>query len=65
MSFPSSFYLSIQLEQEVQRVSNAYETLLQGSCKRESLEQTLRSKLVDEIRRLQDVNRDLRGKDYK
>ncbi|XP_014045354.1 angiomotin-like 2a [Salmo salar] len=49
-----------KLEQEVQRVSNAYETLLQGSCKRESLEQTLRSKLVDEIRRLQDVNRDLR-----
>ncbi|XP_071232091.1 angiomotin-like 2a isoform X1 [Salvelinus alpinus] len=49
-----------KLEQEVQRVSKAYETLLQGSCKRESLEQTLRSKLVDEIRRLQDFNRDLR-----
>ncbi|CDQ68866.1 unnamed protein product [Oncorhynchus mykiss] len=49
-----------KLEQEVQRVSKAHETLLQGSCKRESLEQTLRRKLVDEIRRLQEFNRDLR-----
>ncbi|CAB1317787.1 unnamed protein product [Coregonus sp. 'balchen'] len=48
-----------KLEQEVQRVSEAYETLLQGSCKRESLEQTLRSRLVDKISRLQDFNRDL------
>lgn len=34
---------------------------MQGSTKRESLEQTLRRRLVSEIRRLQDFNRDLRG----
>ncbi|KAK6310414.1 hypothetical protein J4Q44_G00184690 [Coregonus suidteri] len=49
-----------KLEQEIQRISEAYETLMQGSSKRESLEQTLRSRLVAEIRRLQDFNRDLR-----
>uniref|UniRef100_A0A4W5PF72 Angiomotin like 2b n=1 Tax=Hucho hucho TaxID=62062 RepID=A0A4W5PF72_9TELE len=49
-----------KLEQEIQRISEAYETLMQGSSKRESLEQTLTSRLVAEIRRLQDFNRDLR-----
>ncbi|TNM97704.1 hypothetical protein fugu_013950 [Takifugu bimaculatus] len=49
-----------KLEQEIQRISEAYETLMQGSTKRESLEQTLRRRLVSEIRRLQDFNRDLR-----
>lgn len=34
---------------------------MQGSTKRESLEQTLRRRLVSEIRRLQDFNSDLRG----
>lgn len=52
-----------QLEQEIQRISEAYETLMQGSSKRENLEQTLRRRLVAEIRRLQDFNRDLRGTD--
>ncbi|XP_010783849.1 LOW QUALITY PROTEIN: angiomotin-like 2a [Notothenia coriiceps] len=49
-----------KLEQEIQRISEAYETMMQGSCKRENLEQTLRKRLVSEIRRLQDFNRDLR-----
>ncbi|XP_030017085.1 angiomotin-like 2a isoform X2 [Sphaeramia orbicularis] len=49
-----------KLEQEIQRISEAYETLMQGSSKRENLEQTLRRKLVAEVRRLQDFNRDLR-----
>ncbi|XP_010900070.1 angiomotin-like 2a [Esox lucius] len=49
-----------KLEQEIQRISEAYETLMLGSSKRESLEKTLRSRLVAEIRRLQDFNRDLR-----
>ncbi|XP_054888625.1 angiomotin-like 2a isoform X2 [Poeciliopsis prolifica] len=49
-----------KLEQEIQRISEAYETLMQGSSKRENLEQTLRRRLVAEIRRLQDFNRDLR-----
>lgn len=54
--------LRFQLEQEIQRISEAYETLMQGSSKRENLEQTLRRRLVAELRRLQDFNRDLRGK---
>ncbi|XP_074545639.1 angiomotin-like 2b [Halichoeres trimaculatus] len=49
-----------KLEQEIQRISEAYETLMQGSSKRENLEQTLRKRLVAEVRRLQDFNRDLR-----
>ncbi|AWP04095.1 putative angiomotin-like 2a [Scophthalmus maximus] len=49
-----------KLEQEIQRISEAYETLMQGSSKRENLEQTMRKRLVTEIRRLQDFNRDLR-----
>ncbi|KAM9844879.1 angiomotin-like 2b [Aulostomus maculatus] len=49
-----------KLEQEIQRISEAYEKLMQGSSKRENLEQTLRRRLVAEIRRLQDFNRDLR-----
>ena len=63
-SFPfvsSSSLVPLQLEQEIQRISEAYETLIQGSGKRETLEQTLRKRLVAEIRRLQDFNRDLRG----
>nr|XP_061795689.1 angiomotin-like 2a [Nerophis lumbriciformis] len=49
-----------KLEQEIQRISEAYEKLMHGSSKRETLEQTLRRRLVDEIRRLQDFNRDLK-----
>ncbi|MCI4386184.1 hypothetical protein PGIGA_G00059440 [Pangasianodon gigas] len=49
-----------KLEQEIQRISEAYDTLMQGCVKRETLEQTLRSKLMAEIKRLQDVNTDLR-----
>lgn len=60
-SIPNSLFHPFQLEQEIQRISEAYETLMQGSTKRESLEQTLRKRLVAEIRRLQDFNRDLRG----
>lgn len=62
---PFAYLLHLQLEQEIQRISEAYETLMQGSSKRENLEQTLRRRLVAEIRRLQDFNRDLRGKKKK
>lgn len=61
LSIHNSLSHPFQLEQEIQRISEAYETLMQGSTKRESLEQTLRKRLVAEIRRLQDFNRDLRG----
>uniref|UniRef100_A0A3B1IYK4 Angiomotin like 2b n=1 Tax=Astyanax mexicanus TaxID=7994 RepID=A0A3B1IYK4_ASTMX len=44
-----------KLEQEIQRISEAYETLMQGCVKRETLEQTLRNKLMAEVKRLQDA----------
>lgn len=46
---------------EIQRISEAYETLMKGSAKRESLEKTMRNKLEAEIKRMHDFNRDLRG----
>ncbi|KAI3374961.1 hypothetical protein L3Q82_021485, partial [Scortum barcoo] len=57
---PLAAFPDLCLEQEIQRISEAYETLMQGSSKRENLEQTLRKRLVAEIRKLQDFNRDLR-----
>ncbi|KAI7809898.1 angiomotin-like protein 2b [Triplophysa rosa] len=49
--------LKIQkLEQEIQRISEAYDTLMQGCAKRETLEQALRNKLMGEIKRLQHSN---------
>ncbi|KAL7849297.1 hypothetical protein SRHO_G00209200 [Serrasalmus rhombeus] len=49
-----------KLEQEIQRISEAYETLMQGCVKREALEQTLRNKLMAEVKRLQELNTELR-----
>ncbi|XP_076832830.1 angiomotin-like 2b [Brachyhypopomus gauderio] len=49
-----------KLEQEIQRISEAYDTLIEGCVKREALEQTLHNKLMSEVRRLQDLNADLR-----
>ncbi|XP_046892941.1 angiomotin-like 2a isoform X2 [Hypomesus transpacificus] len=51
-----------KLEQESQRISEAYEMLMNSSAKREALEKTMRTKLEDEIRRLHDFNRDLRDR---
>ncbi|XP_018586979.1 angiomotin-like 2a [Scleropages formosus] len=51
-----------KLEQEIQRISEAYETLMKGCTKRESLEKTMRNKLEAEIKRLHDFNRDLRDR---
>ncbi|TRY91732.1 hypothetical protein DNTS_018977 [Danionella cerebrum] len=45
-----------KLEQEIQRISEAYGTLMKGCAKRETLEQTLRNKLMAEIKRLQQSN---------
>lgn len=47
---------------EIQRISEAYETLMKGSAKREALEKTMRNKLEAEIKRMHDFNRDLKGK---
>ncbi|XP_028300934.1 angiomotin-like 2a [Gouania willdenowi] len=49
-----------KLELEIQRISEAYDTLMKGSAKREDLEKTMRNKLEAEIKRLHDFNRDLR-----
>ncbi|XP_035279538.1 angiomotin-like 2a [Anguilla anguilla] len=51
-----------KLELEIQRISEAYETLMKGCSKRETLEKTMRNKLEAEIKRLHDFNRDLRDR---
>ena len=53
----------LQLENEIQRLSEAHESLMRTSSKREALEKTMRNKMDGEMRWLQDFNRDLRGKD--
>uniref|UniRef100_A0A4W4GYM0 Angiomotin C-terminal domain-containing protein n=1 Tax=Electrophorus electricus TaxID=8005 RepID=A0A4W4GYM0_ELEEL len=45
-----------KLEQEIQRISEAYDTLRESCVKREALEQALRNKLMAEVRRLQELN---------
>lgn len=64
MRLPETYVLtfSFQLELEIQRISEAYETMMKGSAKRETLEKTMRHKLEAEIKRMHDFNRDLRGK---
>ncbi|KAM8953613.1 angiomotin isoform 2-T2 [Pelodytes ibericus] len=49
-----------KMEMEIQRVSEAYESLVKSSSKRENLEKAMRTKLEGEIRRIHDFNRDLR-----
>ncbi|XP_029001519.1 angiomotin-like 2a [Betta splendens] len=49
-----------KLELEIQRISEAYETLMKGSAKRETLEKTMRNKMEAELKRMHDFNRDLR-----
>lgn len=56
-----SVSLSFQFEIEIQRISEAYESLVKTTTKRESLDKAMRNKLEGEIRRLHDFNRDLRG----
>ncbi|XP_051534473.1 angiomotin-like protein 1 isoform X2 [Myxocyprinus asiaticus] len=50
------------LEVEVEHLSDAYESLVKSSSKRESLDKTMKNKLEGEIRRLHDFNRDLRDR---
>ncbi|CAH6777448.1 Amotl1 [Phodopus roborovskii] len=49
-------------EKELQRVSEAYESLVKSTTKRESLDRAMRNRLEGEIRRLHDFNRDLRDR---
>ncbi|KAJ3600085.1 hypothetical protein NHX12_034037 [Muraenolepis orangiensis] len=49
-----------KLELEIHRISEAYDTLIKGSAKREALEKTMRNKMEAEIKRQHDFNRDLR-----
>lgn len=58
---PLCFLFLVQVETEIQRVSEAYENLVKSSSKRETLEKAMRNKLEGEIRRMHDFNRDLRG----
>ncbi|GIY39897.1 hypothetical protein CDAR_503002 [Caerostris darwini] len=49
-----------KFELEIQKVHKAYEDLVRSSDKRERLEQSIRSRLEMEIRRLQEHNKELR-----
>lgn len=49
-----------KLETEIQRISEDYENLMKASSKRETLEKAMRNKKDQEMRRLQDFNRDLK-----
>ncbi|XP_005883120.1 PREDICTED: angiomotin-like protein 1 isoform X3 [Myotis brandtii] len=51
-----------KFEKELQRISEAYESLVKSTTKRESLDKAMRNKLEGEIRRLYDFNRDLRDR---
>uniref|UniRef100_A0A673LNX2 Angiomotin C-terminal domain-containing protein n=1 Tax=Sinocyclocheilus rhinocerous TaxID=307959 RepID=A0A673LNX2_9TELE len=51
-----------RLEAETVHLSEAYESLVKSSSKRDALEKTMRNKLEAEIRRLHDFNRDLRDR---
>ncbi|XP_059564095.1 angiomotin-like protein 1 isoform X2 [Myotis daubentonii] len=51
-----------KFEKELQRISEAYESLVKSTAKRESLDKAMRNKLEGEIRRLHDFNRDLRDR---
>ncbi|KAG8522365.1 Angiomotin-like protein 1 [Galemys pyrenaicus] len=50
-----------KFERELQRISDAYESLVASTSKREALDKAMRNRLEGEIRRLHDFNRDLRG----
>ncbi|XP_075448598.1 angiomotin-like protein 1 isoform X2 [Ascaphus truei] len=51
-----------KFETEIQKISEAYESLVKSSTKRESLDKAMKNKLEGEIRRLHDFNRDLRDR---
>ncbi|KAL1259986.1 hypothetical protein QQF64_007813 [Cirrhinus molitorella] len=51
-----------RLEAEALRLSEAHESLVKSSSKRDALEKNMRNKLEAEIRRLHDFNRDLRDR---
>lgn len=51
-----------KFEKELQSISEAYESLVKSTTKRESLDKAMRNKLEGEIRRLHDFNRDLRDR---
>ncbi|KAM4048158.1 angiomotin-like protein 1 isoform 1-T1 [Anomaloglossus baeobatrachus] len=51
-----------KFETEIQKISEAYESLVKSSSKREALDKAMKNKLEGEIRRLHDFNLDLRDR---
>ncbi|CAH2225447.1 Hypothetical predicted protein [Pelobates cultripes] len=51
-----------KFESEITKISEAYESLVKSSAKRESLDMKMKCRLESEIRRLHDFNRDLRDR---
>jgi len=53
-----------EVEQDIQKVSDAYETLVKHSQKREHLNKSMRIKLETELKKLSETNRELKGQNY-
>ncbi|KAM9320569.1 angiomotin-like protein 1 [Gastrophryne carolinensis] len=51
-----------KFEFEIQKIAEAYESLVKSSTKREALDKAMKNKLEGEIRRLHDFNLDLRDR---
>ena len=55
------FFTIFQFEAEIQKVHEAYESLVKSSQKRERLEAALKMKLEEEVRKLRLHNEELKG----
>ena len=55
------FVLFPQLEQEIKKLTDAYENLVKHSQKREALDRVMRLKLEGERKKLHDTNKELQG----
>lgn len=51
-----------QFELEIQKVHDAYESLVKSSKKRERLESLMKKKLEEEVKKLSSENKQLKGK---
>ncbi|XP_068122934.1 LOW QUALITY PROTEIN: angiomotin-like protein 1 [Hyperolius riggenbachi] len=60
--FEKADKLQRYFETEIQKISEAYESLVKSSTKREALDKAMKNKLEAEIRRLHDFNLDLRDR---
>ena len=51
----------LQFEVEIQKITDAYESLVKHSTKRENLDKVMRLRLETEVKKLRENNQDLKG----